>query len=74
MLFPTCDRVCPQWDTAGPPEVNRDEPEGCVYVFHVMFFSVFVHRSKAFSAAQSRHQFGKVFWRKPRFGEMQPQK
>jgi hypothetical protein len=42
MPFPACDRVCPQCDTGGKPEVNRDEPNGSFYIFHEIFLSVFV--------------------------------
>jgi hypothetical protein len=42
MLFLAWDRIGPPCDTIGQPEANRDEPNGCVYVFHMIFLSVFV--------------------------------
>ena len=35
-------RAFPQRDAGGQPEVNRDEPDGCVYDFQLIFLSLFL--------------------------------
>src|SRR3954468_11770512 len=64
MFFPPRGSICPRSNSGGEPEVNRDKPNGCFYVFHGM--------QRHQSQAANDHRFGfhgsrfVLFWSRTR--------